>query len=453
MSDNEWPEPLGHKALQTAALLPENGFGVTREARLETQIIELAEEYDEKVNDLKAEVERMTERNEQLRLTGEAEAEERERLLTECISLRKELDDLKKIHVDARDDYREKETFYKDFIQRLDNDEGGQSDISMTNTLRSEFEMKEKDLTIATLTRKSNRQALELEAMKGNQGGSSINDSLSDRNEKLQQEIEQLEGFVATQQSLRKEAQTEALKLTGELNKMKSSVDNSVLDRLHEAESRAKEAVSREALLQAELADSQRRGIAAQRLVDDLRGQLADSGATPATTSSSDADLRKEFDKSLTECASLKENIARLKSDLEVAQKANSTSASRIQDIEKTHHDKIMTLEHDYASAKSLLEVKANDLAAVRAQLSALELRAATSASLEAEKVSLSQQLDTASTEISQMNVTNAAAASTIDGLKKSLSDIEKEVCCCILFYLIIIIHRPIVNKTIQYSD
>eukprot|EP01060_Flectonema_neradi_P034789 TRINITY_DN6213_c0_g1_i2.p1 TRINITY_DN6213_c0_g1~~TRINITY_DN6213_c0_g1_i2.p1 ORF type:complete len:682 (+),score=206.32 TRINITY_DN6213_c0_g1_i2:33-2078(+) len=426
MSEDEWPEPLGHRALQTTALLPDNG-SLTREELLESQIIAQAEDYDEKIEKLKKELEQILEENKQLIHKSEAESDERERLMSDSITLRKELDELKKVHIDATDNYREKETFYKDFIQRLDRDDGEQSDITVTNTLRSEFDMKEKDMTIAALTRKANRLSQELEILKGSQGtdAESITASLTEQNEKLQQEIEQLEGFVATQQSLRKEAQSEALKLTSEVNKLKSSVDNSILDRLHEAEDRAKEAVSREALLQSELADSQRRGIAAQRMVDDLRGQLADSGATP--TSTSDPSIRKELDKSIAECAMLKEKVVRLTTDLEIAQKSNVTSASRIQDIEKTHHDKIMSLEHEYAAAKSLLEVKANDLAAVKAQLAAMELRVSASNTLEADKNSLIQQLDAATTEISQLKVSSNAATSSLDFLKKALSDMEKE--------------------------
>eukprot|EP01062_Namystynia_karyoxenos_P064357 TRINITY_DN5730_c0_g4_i1.p1 TRINITY_DN5730_c0_g4~~TRINITY_DN5730_c0_g4_i1.p1 ORF type:complete len:835 (+),score=347.30 TRINITY_DN5730_c0_g4_i1:116-2506(+) len=325
MPGDGFPPPQGAAALTSAPEL--TACGLSREERLRQQLIALHDDYEARLDAVRAELEdrrraaaAAADREEEQCRRLAAVTQERDRLRDEAQQLATALSEARSAAASARADHDAQTEFYKDYIRRLDASAAGSppredaercggaadgeeaeaydsaesrgapaaprqadqgAEPSERTALRAEFERKEAEMTIAHLSRQVARLRGEV-AGRGRDG-----DELAEQNARLQESVQQLEQHLVQQQDLRRELQQAQRRSAAEVGELRHKLE-AAERRLQESEIAAgaaeglrqqlRAAGAEQARLQQELAAAQRRGIAAQRQLDALGGSGGEGG-------------------------------------------------------------------------------------------------------------------------------------------------------------------------------
>ena len=222
-----------------------------------------------------------------------AESASKERAKNENDKLRAALDSFQAAVASEDRSLRETDEFYEGLRTQLDGTAatGAASPAETTPTsaaaaaapeLRAELQRKEADLTVRFLKTQNAKLRAELEALRVLEGENAKEMEMMVQNRKLVEQAEVLEEHCLMQQNVRRDAQLEAARLQTELT-----------DAVARATRDATDGHARECALQAELAAAQRKGVAAQRQIDELRAAAA-AGELSSPTADADAEAQQQ---------------------------------------------------------------------------------------------------------------------------------------------------------------
>eukprot|EP01064_Diplonema_japonicum_P027675 TRINITY_DN404_c3_g1_i1.p1 TRINITY_DN404_c3_g1~~TRINITY_DN404_c3_g1_i1.p1 ORF type:complete len:694 (+),score=186.97 TRINITY_DN404_c3_g1_i1:64-2082(+) len=398
MANDDWPEPVGHGKVD--CVLPAKG--ITREERLQHQIRILHEEFEEKMSTNASKLAELEESNTNLRkqldlvnMKLRAEETECNRLTADATKASAAFEDLRRTSTEMETDFTDKIAFYREYIQRIDAlsekqlEEGDTADVPIAAAagLRMEFDKKEIEMTVALLTKQNNKLKAELAGKDSTEENETA--ELLEHNTKLSEELEQLETHCMAQQQLRRDAQAEVTRLTSERAKLIEKMEKDSELKCIELENQLRDAVVRETSLQTELTASQRRGLTAQRQLDELRssaqgetgpvvsnssfnGQITAMQVSLDRAEAERESISKRLQETLTElneerkkAREVREEAERNKAENDSLQYTNAEFSSL-----KERHE---TTETQLGNIKSLLDVKVGELASLRAKMAELE--------------------------------------------------------------------------------
>ncbi|KAJ9450695.1 hypothetical protein DIPPA_28616 [Diplonema papillatum] len=454
--DDSWPAPVGHAS--AALVLPSRG--VTKEERLRHQLQSLHEEYEAAVDEKKQAVHACRE------LEAAIEAAQKDAADTSrCADqLREEIEGLKaqleKADRAARvkhEEHREKESFYKEYIARLDEAGGfgfggagaaedGRQPPPALDDVRTEFLRKEYEMALRFL-------AKEIASLKGDSHGPARGDAddaaeeLHARIERLSEEVEEMEGHVVRQQTLRREVQHNLHKQAAEFEEQKDASEAEHRRQVSQLESQLKQARAAEESLSGELSLAQRRGLAAQRQLDELRSQAAAaddaSNGTPSNSSFSLqlSSLETSLQKLETENVALRLRVRDAQGDLAEAKRSeveaktmHASLAASARENSAARADlaalriKYETVALQHATTRSLLEHKASQLATLHAELAKFKEQDASSTALRLELAAASAGSAATTGEISSLRSKLAAAEGVERSLKAEVGELEAKL-------------------------